>query len=266
MIDLVRAFPIVFHLGPLQIHTYGIGLAITFLFAIWYMARRFRRAGQPYEWIYREGIWIVFFALLGSRTIHVLANIHYYIANPIQIPQVWHGGLASFGGILFGVPFGVWRGWKNCPNLRISRALDLAAPVFMAGWALGRILGPQFMIRGGGHPTTAWYGMAYWGQAGDRVPVPIFQSIECWIIFGLLLLAERTFRQRPDGFVIAFTAALWGISRWVDEWFWLGVPGHWDAVEGAGLALSAAGWIAMGVLWRRWRRAAARAPVPAATT
>lgn len=250
----MKPIPIVFHIGPLQIHTYGIGLAITFLFSIWYMARRFRNAGQPWEWLYRDGIWIVFFALLGSRTVHVLANFSYYRANPGEIPLVWHGGLASFGGLLFGVPFGVWRAHRNCPNLKLLPALDLAAPVLVAGWAIGRLLGPQLMIAGGGHQTTAWYGMEYAGQVGKRVPVPIFQSIECWVILAILLVVERRFRERPPGSLIALAAATWGISRFVDEWFWLGVPGHFDAVEGAGLALSAAAWIWLAFLVRRWRR------------
>jgi len=247
----VKPVPIVFHIGPLQIHTYGIGLALSFLFAIWYMARRFRAAGQPSEWLYRDGMWIVGVALLGSRTIHVVGNIGYYAANPGEIPLVWHGGLSSFGGLLFGIPFGIWVMSRNCPRLSVARALDIAAPVLVAGWGVGRLLGPQFMINGGGHPTTAWYGLRYAGEVGPRIPVPIFQSLECFAVFGALLLVERRFPDRPAGFVVALAAALWGFARFVDEWFWLGVPGHWDAVEVAGLLLSAAGWVSAGVILLR---------------
>ncbi len=259
----MKPVPIVFHIGPLQIHTYGIGLAITFIFSIWYMARRFRQAGQPWEWLYRDGIWIVVISLVGARAVHVIANIHYYAANPGQIPIVWHGGLASFGGLLFGVPAGIYYARKRCPDLGLSRALDLAAPVLLAGWGVGRLLGPQFMIRGGGRPTTAWYGLEYAGQVGKRIPVPIFQAIECFVIFALVLWIERRWRERPDGMLIALGAGFWGIARFVDEWFWLGVPGHWDAVEGAGLALAAAGFAAAGVLVARARRRRVSSGTPA---
>ena len=47
----MRPIPVLFHLGPLQIHTYGIGLAVTFIFAAWYLGRRFRRAGYPWRWV-----------------------------------------------------------------------------------------------------------------------------------------------------------------------------------------------------------------------
>ena len=262
----MRPIPIEFHIGPLTIHTYGIGLAITFLFSIWYMARRFREAGQPYDWLYRDGMKIVAIALVGSRVVHVLANIHYYAAYPIQIPLVWHGGLSSFGGLLFGVPAGIHYMRRSCPDLGALRALDIAAPVLMAGWAVGRLLGPQLMIRGGGHPTDAWYGLAYAGEAGKRIPVPIFQALEDAAIWGILVWIERRVPDRPDGILIFLTAGMWGITRFTDEYFWLAAPAVWDAVEVMALVLSATGWVGVFVLWSRRGATRGRRAPPASPT
>ena len=250
----MRPIPIEFHIGPLTIHTYGIGLALTFLFSIWYMARRFREAGQPSDWLYRDGMKIVAIALVGSRVVHVVANITFYLTNPVQIPLVWHGGLSSFGGLLFGVPAGVHYMRRNCPGLATLRALDIAAPVLMAGWAVGRLLGPQLMIHGGGHPTHAWYGLAYAGQPGKRIPVPIFQAIEDAVIWALLLWTERRARDAPDGLLICLATGMWGMTRFTDEYFWLAVPPVWDAVEVMALVLSLTGWVGTFVLLRRRRR------------
>jgi hypothetical protein len=74
------------------------------------------------------------------------------------------------------------------------RFADLMAPVLMACWGMGRLLGPQLMVAGGGHATHQWFGMYYAGQVGRRLPVPIFQSIEDFTIFGILLLVERWLR------------------------------------------------------------------------
>ena len=41
----MKPIPVVFHLGPLQIHTYGIGLALTFWFAFAYFERRLQKNG-----------------------------------------------------------------------------------------------------------------------------------------------------------------------------------------------------------------------------
>lgn len=255
----VKPVPIVFHVGPLQVHTYGIGLAITFIFAIWYAARRFRANGLPHEWIMRDGIWIVFAAIAGARILHIVANLDFYTANPGQIPLIWHGGLSSFGGLLAGVPLGMYLAHRNCPDLSLTRGLDIVAPVLIAAWAIGRILGPQFMFQGGGHPTTAWYGMQYAGQTGDRIPVPIFQSIECWIMYGILIFTERRFPIRPTGLLISMAMGMWGLGRFSDEWLWLGRAGHWDSVEAGSLILAAAGWIWFAALLLRGERKDQRA-------
>lgn len=250
----MKPVPVEFHLGPLTIHTYGIGLAITFVFAIWYAARRFRAAGQPSDWLYRDGIKIVLIALVGSRVVHVAANVHFYAANPAQIPLVWHGGLSSFGGLLFGVPAGIHYMRRNCPGLPAARALDIVAPVLMAGWAVGRLLGPQFMIAGGGHPTSAWYGLSYAGEAGKRIPVPIFQGLEDAAIWCILVLTERRRPDAPAGLLVSLAAGMWGLTRFTDELFWLAVPPVWDAVEVMALLLSAVGWIGVFRLLQKGHR------------
>jgi prolipoprotein diacylglyceryltransferase len=125
----------------------------------------------------------------------------------------------------------------------------------MAAWGVGRLLGPQLMVAGGGRQTTAWWGLRYAGEAGKRVPVPLIQAFDSFVIFGILILIEHYVRKRPVGFVLAATAALWGLARFFEENIFLRQNDHNGAplVQGAGLALFAAGVVAMAVLWRRRR-------------
>jgi phosphatidylglycerol:prolipoprotein diacylglycerol transferase len=245
-----------FHLGPFHIHTYGIGLALTFWFALWYMRRRFRAVGYPWEWLNRAFLWVIAAAIVGARAVHVIANQSYYVGGHHlgDILAVWHGGLSSFGGLLFGVPTGIWFQRRYCREISTWAALDVAAPVLMASWALGRLLGPQLMIDGGGHPTDAWYGMSYAGQVGDRIPVPLFQSAECFVIFVVLRWIEERTRRQPPGIMLAAFAGLWGIVRFTDEFFWLAVPRLWDAVEVTAIVLAVGGWSAMAWMLLRRRR------------
>ena len=241
-----------FHLGPFHIHTYGIGLALTFWFALWYMRRRFRAVGYPWEWLNRAFLWVIAAAIVGARAVHVIANFSFYEHNLSQILAVWHGGLSSFGGLLLGVPTGIWFQRRYAPGITTWAALDVAAPVLMASWALGRLLGPQLMIDGGGHPTDAWYGLSYAGQVGERIPVPLFQSIECFFIFLILRWIEERTRRQPPGIMLAAFAGLWGIVRFTDEFFWLAVPRLWDAVEVTAIILAVAGWATLA--WMLLRR------------
>jgi phosphatidylglycerol:prolipoprotein diacylglycerol transferase len=252
----VKPIPVSFHIGPLEVHTYGIGLALTFWFAYRYFERRLRANGYATEWFTGVFLWIVAASIIGARLLHVLANLSTYTANPGEILQVWHGGLSSFGGLLFGIPTGLILARRHCPELTAMRALDIVSPVLMAAWGVGRLLGPQLMVAGGGHPTREWFGMYYAGQVGKRLPVPILQAIDSFIIFGILLLIERYYRDRPVGFILAATMALWGLARFFEERLWLGEIGHLGSVlvQGAGLALFVAGLAVMAVLHRRHRR------------
>ena len=254
----MKPIPVSFNIWKLKIHTYGIGLAITFWFAFRYFERRLRDRGYPSQWLAGAFVWIIVAAIVGARAVHVLANLSYYESAPGQILAVWNGGLSSFGGLIGGIPTGLILARKRCPSLSTIKALDIVAPVLMAAWGVGRLLGPQLMVAGGGHPTSQWFGMYYAGQAGKRLPVPIFQSIESFIIWGILILIERRVTRRPTGFILAATMGLWGLSRFAEEHLWLSDTSHVGSllVQAAGLVLCAAGIVTMTVLWRRSRNAA----------
>lgn len=259
----MKPIPVAFHIGPLEVHTYGIGLALAFWFGYVYFGRRLRQFGYRNDWLGGFFLWVIVAAVVGARALHILSNLSYYEANPGDIFAIWHGGLSSFGGILFAVPTGIWQTRRRCPELGIVQALDIVAPALMAAWAIGRLLGPQLMVAGGGHPTHQWFGMYYAGQVGRRLPVPIFQAMEDGGIYAVLILVERRLRRWPDrspragyppGAVLGVAMVLWGIERFLDEHLWLGEEGHLGSllVQIAGIALAVGGIALLVVTWRRW--------------
>jgi phosphatidylglycerol:prolipoprotein diacylglycerol transferase len=261
----MRPIPVVFHLGPLQLHTYGLGLAVTFWFAYRYLERRLRDHGYPYEWLGPVAVRVIVAALIGARLAHVLAHLSVYAADPVGILEVWQGGLSSFGGLAFGLLTGFYLARRRLPGIRLTALADLVAPVLLAGWTVGRLLGPQLMVRGGGHPTHQWFGMYYAGEVGKRLPVPLFQAA---MTFAFLLIVWRVERKAagaggPVGIVAAVAVGLWGAGRFTEEHLWLATAGSGHggalAVEIAGIGLAVAGFTtAAGLLWRH-RRSRARA-------
>ncbi len=202
-------------------------------------------------------------AVVGARTVHCIANISYYIAHPILVFAVWQGGLSSYGGIAGGLIVALYALHKYNPEISFRTAADVTAPVLLAAWAMGRLLGPQLMFAGGGHPTTAWYGMKYAGEVGYRIPVPIFQSIETLITFSIVLGLSRLYpRWGMPTLSLAVTAyGIWSIGRFFDEYLWLAVPRVWDAVEVFALISLAGSIILMLVLVaRRGKDATVLAP------
>ena len=278
----MRPIPVAFHIWFLEVHTYGIGLALTFWFGLRYTERRLRDRGHPTGWVTAMFVWVIVAAILGARAMHVLSHFSTYSAHPAQIISIWQGGLSSFGGLLAAVPVAIVIQRRRCPELSTLRFADLMAPVLMACWGMGRLLGPQLMVNGGGHPTHQWFGMYYATgnpavQPQKVLPVPIFQAMEDFAIFGILLLVERWLRNRapsvasdgstiapgrapqaPAGIVLGVGMVLWGVERFLDEHLWLGEDGHLGSllVQIAGLSLSAVGLLVLGSRlgpYRRWR-------------
>src|SRR6516162_5741863 len=264
----MRPIPTAFHIGPLEVHTYGIGLALTFWFGFVYFERRLRKNGYATDWLVPVFLWIILAAVVGARLLHVLSNLHTYSQHPGDIVQVWQGGLSSFGGLLFAVPTGIILARRRCPELPLGRALDLVVPVLMACWAIGRLLGPQLMVAGGGHPTHQWFGMYYAGQTGKRLPVPIIQAIEDFCVYLVLIFTERRLDRWPDGsrrsgyppgIVLGIAMVLWGIERSLDEHLWLGEDGRVgsDLVQLAGVLLVVGGAVILlrtRARWAEWLR------------
>jgi phosphatidylglycerol---prolipoprotein diacylglyceryl transferase len=260
----MKPIPVAFHIGPLEVHTYGIGLALTFWFGFIYFERRLRKNGYPTDWLAPVFLWIILAAIVGARVMHVLSNLGTYSQHPADVFAVWQGGLSSFGGLLLAVPVGIVLARRRCPELPLGRGLDLAAPVLMACWAMGRLLGPQLMVAGGGHPTHQWFGMYYAGQPGKRLPVPIFQALEDFTVFVVLILIERRLDRWPDGtrrvgyptgIVLGTGMVLWGVERSLDEHLWLGEDGRLgsDLVQLAGVLLVVGGIVILVRTWSRWR-------------
>ena len=120
------------------------------------------------------------------------------------------------------------------------------------------------MVAGGGHPTHQWFGMYYAGQAGRRLPVPIFQAVEDFTVYLVLIAIERRLDRWPDGtrrvgypsgIVLGTGMVLWGIERSLDEHLWLGEDGRLgsDLVQLAGVLLVAGGLVILVRTWSRWR-------------
>ncbi|NNN02329.1 MAG: hypothetical protein HKL86_10910 [Acidimicrobiaceae bacterium] len=239
----MTAVPTSIHLGPFVFHLYGLGLAIAAYVAYVYSRRRLVRATIDISPFFRYTVALLVSGLIGARLANIATNWGYYSGHPGRWIAVWQGGLASFGGIALALPVGLVLKRKWWPQTSMTRFTDALIPALIAGWALGRVLGPQFMVAGGGHVTHQWFGMHYAGQAGRRVPVPLIQGTEDALLWLTLLKLETTNLARTSGIVTAVAMTVWGVVRAIDERLLLGQQSQSGShgVQLAGLALTAAG-------------------------
>ncbi len=247
----MAGFPTSFHLGPLVFHTYGFGLAIAAYVAFVYARRRLRRAQVNVEPFTRFTVWLLVSGLVGARLANIATNWSYYSGHPGRWIAVWQGGLASFGGIALALVVGLVLRRRWWPQTRLTKFTDALVPALIAGWALGRVLGPQFMVDGGGHLTNQWFGIHYAGEVGKRVPVPLLQGAEDALLWLALLGVERTRLKSTVGVITALGMIVWGLVRALDERLLLGQESHSGSVgvQLAGLALALAGVVTLIAHW-----------------
>jgi phosphatidylglycerol:prolipoprotein diacylglycerol transferase len=257
----VRGVPTSFHLGPLVFHTYGFGLAIAAYVAYLYARRRLEGRFIDVEPFGRYTFWLIVSGLLGARLANIATNWSYYDGHPGRWIAVWQGGLASFGGIALALVVGLVLQRRWWPQTRLAFFTDALIPALIAGWAIGRFLGPQFMVNGGGHLTHQWFGLSYHGEVGKRVPVPIIQGLEDGALWLVLIALERTRLRNVVGVISAVGMIVWGLVRALDERLLLGQESHSGTigVQIAGVVLAVGG---LATLIVHWPRRGADPPLP----
>ena len=105
--------PILFHLGPITVHSYGVLLIIGFLIGLWRAMRVSARrmiaepVGSPRrihpDTVFDIGITGLIVGLIGARILFVALDWSAYSKHPVDALKVWEGGLSLHGGMLFGI-------------------------------------------------------------------------------------------------------------------------------------------------------------------
>ena len=86
---------------------YGLLFASSFFFGYLLMNKIMKKEGVPEKWLDSVTIYMAVATVVGARLGHCLFyDPEYYLAHPLEILQVWKGGLASHGaaiGIITGL-------------------------------------------------------------------------------------------------------------------------------------------------------------------
>ena len=142
----------VVHVGPLQLHMYGLTLLVAILACIWLTGRRWQRIGGDWDLVTRVAVWGVGFGVLGARLYHDVTSWSEVPTPKWQgMWEVWKGGLGIWGGIALGTAVGIWR--LRRARVDVASFLDCAAPGLLVAQAIGRI-GNYFNQELFGGPTT----------------------------------------------------------------------------------------------------------------
>lgn len=134
--NLLALNPIAFNIGNLEIHWYGIIIAMGALVGVLMAMREATRRGIDSDNILDLVLIGVPVGLICARIYYVIFELPFYIANPGEIIKIWHGGIAIYGGLIGGFIVLV----VLCLRRKISiwLMLDIAAPSVLLGQIVGR--------------------------------------------------------------------------------------------------------------------------------
>jgi phosphatidylglycerol---prolipoprotein diacylglyceryl transferase len=211
--------PIAFQLGPLAVRWYGLMYLVAFvLFVVLgkVRARRNLLTGWHPRDVDDMLFYGVFGVILGGRLGYVLfyKPLH-YLAHPLEILQVWSGGMSFHGGFL-GVLVALWLFARN-RDKRFLDVTDFVAPLVPLGLAAGR-LGNFINGELVGRVTDVPWGMVFPQVDGlPRHPSQLYQfGLEGVLLF--LLLWWYAGRTRPMGAVSAMFLIGYGAFRFIAEY------------------------------------------------
>lgn len=212
--------PVIFSLGPLAVRWYGLMYVLGFIGYVTLGKLRVRRGlgnGMTEAGVDDLLLYAVLGVILGGRLGYVLFyKPEYYLAHPLEIPQIWAGGMSFHGGFL-GVLVAVAI-FCSRRGLRWITTMDFVAPLVPLGLAAGR-LGNFINGELPGRPTDLPWGM--WFPQVDRVPIArhpsqLYQLAgEGLALFALLWWFSS--KPRPAGAVSGAFLVGYGCFRFLAE-------------------------------------------------
>ncbi|MEQ9860700.1 prolipoprotein diacylglyceryl transferase [Pectobacterium cacticida] len=233
--------PVIFSIGPLALHWYGLMYLVGFVFAMWLAVRRANKPGSGWSRDEVENLLYMGFlgVFVGGRLGYVLFYAFpSFLENPLYLFKVWDGGMSFHGGLIGVICVMLW--FAHRTQRHFFQVADFIAPLIPFGLGAGRL---GNFINGelwGRVTTDTPWAMLFPGSRGEdivlaaanpqwqaifnqygmlpRHPSQLYQMmLEGVALFIILNLFIR--RSRPMGSVSGLFLIGYGIFRIISEFF-----------------------------------------------
>ena len=212
-------------LGFIQIYWYSICILLGMLIGMVIVIREAKKKHINENTITDLIFWTVIWGVIGARFYYVLFNLDYYGIHQAEVLEIWNGGLAIHGGILFGSICVLYFAKKR--KIKLLKLTDICAPGLIAGQMIGRW---------GNFFNGEAYGACVGRAALEKMPLPkfiidgmyiqnegnycqptfLYESI--WNFIGLIiLLFIRRLKYIKEGQITGFYLVWYSAGRFVIE-------------------------------------------------
>jgi phosphatidylglycerol---prolipoprotein diacylglyceryl transferase len=228
LIDFPVFDPIAIQIGWFAIRWYALAY-IGGIVLGWIYARSLLKSEQPWggpapisllqldDFI----LWVTIGIILGGRTGYVLVyNLPFFLAHPLEIFELWKGGMSFHGGFIGCVIAVMWFARRN--GISILSLGDITTAVGPIGLFLGRIanfINSELWGRAA-DPDLPWAMIFPNGGPLPRHPSQLYEAgLEGLLLFTILAIMIRLGALRRPGLILGSFIALYGLARIAAEFF-----------------------------------------------
>lgn len=207
---------ILFEIGNVTIHSYGLMIAIGFLSCLFLAERRCLKYGLDGERIYSLGLWAIVGGLLGAKGLFLIVELPAIIANPSLLLDI-NNGFVVYGGIIGGILAGFL--FCKVNKLNFLKYFDITMPSVALAQAFGRI---GCFLAGCcyGRETDSVFGVVFhntpMAPTGVKlIPTQLISSAGDFLMCFILCMAAR--RTKKDGQVAGLYLLIYSVGRFLIE-------------------------------------------------
>lgn len=132
--------PIIFSIGPVSLHWYGLMYLVGFVFAMWLAVRRASKLDSGWTKDEVENLLYASFlgVFVGGRVGYmVFYNLPLFLDNPSYLFKVWDGGMSFHGGLMGVILVMAW--FAHRTQRTFFQVSDFIAPLIPFGLGGGRL-------------------------------------------------------------------------------------------------------------------------------
>jgi phosphatidylglycerol---prolipoprotein diacylglyceryl transferase len=204
-------------IGPLQLHAYGLMLAIGVLVAAKIADMRWRRTGNDPKVIAEIAIPVVIAGVIGARIYHLFTGYKWSDGGIVGAFEIWKGGLSIWGAVAGGLIAVAFIARRR--HLDTLALLDAIGPAVVVAQAIGR-WGNWFNQELFGKPSKLPWALeidpahrpAGYELVKTFQPTFLYESIWCLIVFATIVWLERH-RGLVKGQAFALYVAMYTFGR-----------------------------------------------------
>ncbi len=203
-------------LGPLTIQVWGFFVALGMLVGMWLLNKLALKHKINPASLRDIGFAMIIAGLIGARLFHVFFyEPAFFLAHPIDILKVWHGGMSSYGGFAGAIVGFFWGAKKYKLDKKLwSQVADLLVWPSIIGWAIGRLGCLAIHDHLGAHSTCP---MAIITPTGPRLEMTLLELLGLIpLVLGLFLTRTRAW---ASGTRLVIVAIYYSLLRFVLDFY-----------------------------------------------